>query len=50
MHGQLCCVRYIAVYRDYFLFLPFTFLEVETASEMTKTTLYLFTLVNISMN
>jgi len=38
MHGQLRYVRYIAVWCYLgFLFLPFSFSEVETASEMTKT-------------
>jgi len=53
LHGQLRCVRYIAVqcYLVFsLLFLPFSFSEVETASEMTKTMLewvfYLLTLVN----
>jgi len=49
MHGQLRCVRCIALYCSVFLFLPLNFSEVETASEMTKTMLewVLLTLVNV---
>jgi len=52
VHGQLCCVRYCCLVFQFKKILPFSFSEVETASEMTKTMLewmfYLLTLVNIA--